>query len=80
MFVADLCDTVLLPSLVNEMFSGVFTGRRSALYLLVRGAAMREALEMQPRPVPVPRNLAEHIQGAPGLLQRWLVGAVRGDL
>ena len=65
---------VLLPTLVNAMFSGIVAGRSSALYLLVQGVAMREALGMQSLPALVPQSLAELDQGPPGLLQRWLVG------
>ena len=63
---------MLLPVLLNRLFSGVVAGRSSALYLLVQGAAMQEALGMQPLPVLVPESLAEAEQGLPGLMQQWL--------
>ncbi|MGE0715601.1 MAG: hypothetical protein AB7P02_09170 [Alphaproteobacteria bacterium] len=65
---------VTLPVLLNGSFSGMVAGRSSALYSLVLGAAMREALGTRPVPILVPAALAAAQPGPDGLLQSWLTG------
>jgi hypothetical protein len=70
---------VLLPTVVNGLFSGIVAGLNSALYLMIQNTAIQEALGVRPLPVLVPKSLAEQDQGPPGLLQRWLMGADTQD-
>jgi hypothetical protein len=49
---------VLLPTLVNDLASGVVAGKSSAIYGMVLNRVLREALHKEPIPMLVPEALA----------------------
>jgi hypothetical protein len=51
---------VLLPTLVNDLASGVVAGKSSAIYGMVLNRVLREALDKEPIPMLVPRGLTSH--------------------
>lgn len=48
---------VLLPTLVNDLASGVVAGKSSAIYGMVLNRVLREALDKEPIPMLVPESL-----------------------
>ena len=48
---------VLLPTLVNDLASGVVAGKSSAIYGMVLNRVLREALDKEPIPMLVPEGL-----------------------
>jgi hypothetical protein len=59
---------VLLPTLLNDLASGVVAGRSSAIYGMVLNRVLREALEKEPIPMIVPESLTSRDPGGTGLV------------
>jgi hypothetical protein len=59
---------VLLPTLVNDLASGVVAGKSSAIYGMVLNRVLREALEREPIPMVVPESLISPDPGGTGLV------------
>jgi hypothetical protein len=70
---------VLLPTLVNDLGSGVVAGKSSAIYGMVLNRVLREALGKQPIPMLVPEGLTSLETGgtrlvADSLMVSYLLG------
>ena len=48
---------MLLPTLLNDLASGVVAGKSSAIYGMVLNRVLREALDKEPIPMLVPEGL-----------------------
>ena len=48
---------MLLPTLLNDLASGVVAGKSSAIYGIVLNRVLREALDKEPVPMLVPEGL-----------------------
>jgi hypothetical protein len=59
---------VLLPTLLNDLASGMVAGRSSAIYGMVLNRVLREALEKEPIPMIVPESLTSREPGGSGLV------------
>ncbi len=59
---------VLLPTLINDLASGVVAGRSSAIYGMVLNRVLREALEKEPIPMIVPESLTSRDPDGTGLV------------
>jgi hypothetical protein len=59
---------VLLPTLLNDLASGVVAGTSSAIYGMVLNRVLREALEKEPIPMIVPESLTSRDPGGSGLV------------
>jgi hypothetical protein len=70
---------VLLPTLVNDLASGVVAGKSSAIYGMVLNRVLREALDKEPIPMLVPEGLTSRAPGgtrlvADSLMVSYLLG------
>jgi hypothetical protein len=69
---------VLLPTLVNDLASGVVAGKSSAIYGMVLNRVLREALDKEPIPMLVPEGLSRAPDGthlvADSLMVSYLLG------
>jgi hypothetical protein len=59
---------VLLPTLVNDLASGVVAGKSSAIYGMVLNRVLREALDKEPIPMLVPEGLKSRAPGGSSLV------------
>jgi hypothetical protein len=70
---------VLLPTLLNDLASGVVAGKSSAIYGMVLNRVLREALDKEPVPMLVPEGLTSPDAGdndlvADSLMVTYLMG------
>jgi hypothetical protein len=64
---------VLLPTLINDLASGVVAGKSSAVYGMVLNRVLREALDKEPIPMLVPEDLTSAAPDGPRLVADSLI-------